>query len=203
MPDVTFHEIPVELDAKSRKAYTSLEREMVLALPEEGDEISAAGAAALSNKLLQLANGAVYDEAHGVHEIHGCKVEAFLELVESLQGRPALVFYSFQHDRSRILEALSGKGLRVRELKTAQDEDAWNRKEVDILLAHPASCAYGLNLQQGGNHVVWFGLTWNYELYTQANKRLHRQGQTGFKLIDNIFLFKRNVSNFVKDLSLR
>jgi SNF2 family DNA or RNA helicase len=178
LPDVTFHEIPVELDAKSRKAYTSLEREMVLALPEEGDEISAAGAAALSNKLLQLANGAVYDEAHGVHEIHGCKVEAFLELVESLQGRPALVFYSFQHDRSRILEALSGKGLRVRELKTAQDEDAWNRKEVDILLAHPASCAYGLNLQQGGNHVVWFGLTWNYELYTQANKRLHRQGQT-------------------------
>lgn len=176
LPDLSYHQTPVELDSKSARAYRELERKMVLELPEEG-EISVASAAALSNKLLQLANGALYDEDRNVHEVHSCKMEAFLELVESLQGKPALVFYNYQHDRDRILAALSGKGLRVRELRTPEDEDDWNSGRIDILLAHPASSAYGLNLQQGGNHVVWFGLTWNYELYTQANKRLHRQGQ--------------------------
>ena len=186
LPDITYHEIPVELDPKARKAYTELERQMVLALPEEETDISVASAAALSNKLLQLANGAIYDDDRQVHEIHGCKLEAFLELVESLQGKPALVFYNFQHDRTRILNALSGKRLRVRELKNTQDEDDWNEGKIDILLAHPASSAYGLNLQQGGNHVIWFGLTWNYELYTQANKRLHRQGQTEKVIIHHL-----------------
>lgn len=125
-----------------------------------------------------MGNGAIYDEDRNVHEIHNCKIEAFMELVESLQGKPALVFYNFQHDKERVLKALAKTGLRVRELKTTQDEDDWNNREIDILLTHPASSAYGLNLQHGGNHVIWFGLTWNYELYTQANKRLHRQGQT-------------------------
>ena len=185
LPDITYHEIPVELDAKAEKAYRELERKMVLELPEE-EEISVTSAAALSNKLLQLANGAVYDEDRSVHEVHGCKIEAFLELVESLQGKPVLVFYNFQHDRERILKALSGSGLRVRELKTTRDEDDWNAGLIDILLTHPASSAYGLNLQQGGNHVVWFGLTWNYELYTQANKRLHRQGQTEKVIIHHL-----------------
>ena len=151
---------------------------MVLQLPEDEEEISVTSAAALSNKLLQLANGAIYDEDRQVHEIHKCKLEAFLELIESLQGKPALVFYNYQHDRQRLLEALSGTKLRIRELKTTQDEDDWNARKIDILLTHPASSAYGLNLQHGGNHVIWFGLTWNYELYSQANKRLHRQGQT-------------------------
>lgn len=177
LPDVTYHQVPVTLDAKAEKAYREMERKMVLDLPEDEEQISVASAAALSNKLLQLANGALYDDGHGVHEVHGCKIEAFLELIESLQGKPALVFYNFQSDRERILGALGKSGLRIRELKTTEDEDAWNRREVDVLLTHPASSAYGLNLQQGGNHVVWFGLTWNYELYTQANKRLHRQGQ--------------------------
>lgn len=186
LPDITYHEIPVELDAKFRRAYVDLERQMVLELPEEEGDISVTSAAALSNKLLQLANGAIYDEDRKVHEIHGCKIEAFLELIESLQGKPALVFYNFQHDRDRILEALTGKSLRVRELKTTQDEDDWNNRRIDILLAHPASSAYGLNLQQGGNHVIWFGLTWNYELYTQANKRLHRQGQTEKVIIHHL-----------------
>ena len=185
LPDITYHEIPVELDAKAEKAYRALERKMVLELPEE-EEISVTSAAALSNKLLQLANGAVYDEDRSVHEVHGCKIEAFLELVESLQGKPVLVFYNFQHDRERILKALSGSGLRVRELKTTWDEDDWNAGLIDILLTHPASSAYGLNLQQGGNHGVWFGLTWNYELYTQANKRLHRQGQTEKVIIHHL-----------------
>lgn len=177
LPDITYHEIPVELDAKSEKAYRELERSMVLQLPAEEEEISVTSAAALSNKLLQLANGALYDDDGQAHEVHRCKIEAFLELVESLRGKPALVFYNYRHDRERILKALPGSGLRVRELKGPQDEDDWNSGKIDILLAHPASSAYGLNLQQGGNHVIWFGLTWNYELYTQANKRLHRQGQ--------------------------
>lgn len=186
LPDITYHTIPVELDAKALKAYTELERQMVLALPDDETDISVASAAALSNKLLQLANGAIYDDDRQVHEIHGCKLEAFQELVESLQGKPALVFYNFQHDRTRILNSLSGKRLRVRELKNTQDEDDWNEGKIDILLAHPASSAYGLNLQQGGNHVIWFGLTWNYELYTQANKRLHRQGQTQKVIIHHL-----------------
>lgn len=177
LPDITFHEIPVELDPKARKAYAELERKMVLELPDAGEDISVTSAAALSNKLLQLANGAVYDEDHSVHEVHNCKIEAFLELVESLHGKPVLVFYNFRHDRDRLLKVLDRTGLTVRELKTPEDEDDWNHQRVDVLLTHPASSAYGLNLQQGGNHVIWFGLTWNYELYTQANKRLHRQGQ--------------------------
>lgn len=178
LPDIIYHEVPVVLDPKARKAYDDLERKMILELPEDEEDISVTSAAALSNKLLQLANGALYDDDHQAHEIHNCKIEAFLELIESLQGKPALVFYNFQHDRERILAALRKTKLRVRELKKPADEDDWNNGKIDILLAHPASAAYGLNLQHGGNHVIWFGLTWNYELYTQANKRLHRQGQT-------------------------
>ena len=186
LPDLTYHEIPVELDKKSWKAYQDLERKMILELPEDDELISVTSAAALSNKLLQLANGAVYDEDRQVHEVHDCKIEAFLELVESLQGKPVLVFYNYQHDRERILKALAKSGLRIRELKTTQDEDDWNAGLIDILLTHPASSAYGLNLQQGGNHVIWFGLTWNYELYTQANKRLHRQGQVNKVIIHHL-----------------
>lgn len=186
LPDAIMHEIPVELDPKAKKAYLELEKEMVLQLPE--DDISVTSAAALSNKLLQLGNGAVYGEDGQVHEIHKCKIDAFLELIESLQasGKSALVFYNYKHDRSRILEALSGSKLRVRELKTTADQDDWNAGKIDILLAHPASSAYGLNLQEGGNHVIWFGLNWNYELYTQANKRLHRQGQTEKVIIHHL-----------------
>ena len=186
LPDLIEDVIHVELDQKARKAYDELERQMVLALPEEEDEISVTSAAALSNKLLQLANGAVYDENHTMHPVHDCKIEAFMELVESLNGKPALVFYNFQHDKDRIKAALEKTSLRVRELKTPQDENDWNTGQIDILLAHPASCAYGLNLQQGGNHVIWFGLTWNYELYSQANKRLHRQGQTEKVIIHHL-----------------
>ena len=186
LPDLIEDVIHVELDQKARKAYDELERQMVLALPEEEDEISVTSAAALSNKLLQLANGAVYDENHTMHPVHDCKIEAFMELVESLNGKPALVFYNFQHDKDRIEAALEKTGLRVRELKTPQDENDWNTGQIDILLAHPASCAYGLNLQHGGNHVIWFGLTWNYELYSQANKRLHRQGQTEKVIIHHL-----------------
>lgn len=186
LPDIIYHQVPVVLDSKAEKAYRELEREMVLELPEDDENISVTSAAALSNKLLQLANGALYDDDHKAHEVHGCKIEAFTELIESLQGKPVLVFYNFQHDRERILKALEKSGLRIRELKTTQDEDDWNNRQIDVLLTHPASSAYGLNLQQGGNHVIWFGLTWNYELYTQANKRLHRQGQTDKVIIHHL-----------------
>ncbi len=186
LPDIIYHTVPVVLDPKALKAYREMERKMVLELPEDEEEISVTSAAALSNKLLQLANGALYDDGHLVHEIHDCKLEAFTELIESLQGKPALVFYNFQHDKTRILKTLEKTKLRIRELKKPQDEDDWNAGKIDILLAHPASAAYGLNLQQGGNHVIWFGLTWNYELYTQANKRLHRQGQTEKVIIHHL-----------------
>lgn len=186
LPDITYHEIPVALDTKAEKAYRDLERQMILELPEEEEQISVTSAAALSNKLLQLSNGAIYDEEHVPHEVHGCKIDAFLELIESLQCKPVLVFYNFQHDRERILAALRKSDLRIRELKKPEDEDDWNAGKIDVLLAHPASAAYGLNLQQGGSHVIWFGLTWNYELYTQANARLHRQGQAEKVIIHHL-----------------
>ncbi|MFT3951194.1 MAG: DEAD/DEAH box helicase [Oscillospiraceae bacterium] len=175
LPDVVVDEIPVVLDDKVRKQYNELEREAILETGE--DVITAAGAAALSNKLLQLCNGAVYDADGNVVEIHSCKLDAFIELIEALSGQPALVFYNFKHDLTRLEAALSKTKLRVRRLNGPQDEADWNARNIDILLAHPASCAYGLNLQDGGNHVIWFGLNWSLELYMQANKRLHRQGQ--------------------------
>lgn len=175
LPDIIYDNIPVTLDEKARKIYAELERKYVLELPDE-EEVSVASAAALSNKLLQLANGAVYDEEHAAHEIHRCKLDALLELLEGLQerGKNALVFYSFQHDRDRILDAVPT----ARVLTDSNDIIAWNAKEIPVLLAHPASAGYGLNLQDGGHHAVWFGLNWSFELYTQANARLHRQGQT-------------------------
>lgn len=202
LPDIVYDYIPVVLDKKARKAYDEMEAHMVLALPDDA-EISPASAAALSNKLLQLANGAVYDESKAVHKVHDCKLDAFMELMESLEGKPVLVFYSFQHDRDRILKALGPLKLRVRELKTADDVTAWNGGAVDVLLTHPASSAYGLNLQHGGNHVCWFGLTWAYELYTQANKRLHRQGQTEKVIIHHLVCQGTRDEDVVKALEAK
>ena len=175
LPDLIYNTIPVVLDSKAQKAYRTLEKEMLLNIDET--EIDATSAAVLTNKLAQLSNGAVYDADRNVKEIHVCKLEAFSELIEGLGGKSALVFYNFQHDKSRLKDLLSKTKLRIRELKNPQDEADWNAGEIDILLAHPASAAYGLNLQNGGNNVVWFGLNRSLELYEQANKRLHRQGQ--------------------------
>ena len=175
LPDRMFDDVPVVLDDKARKAYRQLERDLLLELDE--GQITAASAGVLTGKLLQLCNGAVYDSEKRPLAIHNCKVEAFLEVLEQLNGQHCLVFYNFQHDRDRLLAALEPLGLRVRVYQNAADEDAWNAGEIDVLMAHPASCAYGLNLQNGGHHIVWFGLTWSLEQYEQANKRLHRQGQ--------------------------
>lgn len=184
LPDCISVTVPVILDDKAKAAYKKLEKEMLLEVDET--TIDAGSAAVLTNKLLQLCNGAVYDENKNFIEIHDCKIEAFMELVEALNGQPALVFYNFQHDLIRIKKALSKCGLRVRELKTPQEETDWNNRQIDILLAHPASAAYGLNLQDGGNHVIWFGQNWSLELYQQANKRLHRQGQTQKVIIHHL-----------------
>ncbi len=176
LPEFIEDIVPVVLDEKARKAYNKLEREMLLQVEEQ--TVTAGTAAVLNGKLLQLCSGAVYDSNSAVMEIHNCKIEAFMEVIEQLHGEHALVFYWFQHERDRLLAALHKTGKRVRVYRGPEDETAWNAGEVDVLLAHPASCAYGLNLQQGGHHEIWFGYpNWALELYQQANARLYRQGQ--------------------------
>ncbi|MBP5411508.1 MAG: DEAD/DEAH box helicase [Lachnospiraceae bacterium] len=184
LPELVYDVVPVKLDDRAQNAYNEMEREMLLEIDEA--VIDAGSAAALSNKLLQLCNGAVYTEEGNWVALHNCKIEAFMELIERLNGQPALVFYNFKHDRERLVTALTKAKKRVRLLQTPEDADAWNRRELDVLLAHPASCAYGLNLQQGGNHVIWFGLNWSLELFLQANKRLHRQGQTSAVIVHEL-----------------
>lgn len=183
LPERTDITVPVALDNKARTAYDKFEKEMFLQIDE--NSLDAGTAAVLSNKLLQMCNGAVYGE-NGVVPIHDCKLEAFMELVEAAQGQSMLVFYNFKHDLDRIKEVLSKTKLSVGELKTADDIDRWNSGDLNILLAHPASAAYGLNLQAGGNHIIWFGLNWSLELYQQANARLYRQGQKEHVIIHHL-----------------
>lgn len=202
LPDITYNDVTVELDDKARKAYDELERQMVLDIGD-ADAIDVTSAAALSNKLQQLANGAVYDDEKLWHEVHGCKVEAFMELIERLNGKSALVFYNFRHDLERLEEALAKTKLRVKVLKGPAEQDEWNAGQIDVLLAHPASAAYGLNLQEGGNHVVWFGLNWNLELYQQANKRLHRQGQNEKVIVHHLVCEGTRDMDVVKALAAK
>ena len=176
LPEYIEDLVPVVLDARAKKAYDKLERDMLLQVDDS--TISAGTAAVLNGKLLQLCSGAVYDGEKNVVEIHRCKIEAFLEIVEQLHGQHALVFYWFQHDRDRLMQALAKSELRVRVYTGQADANAWNSGEVDLLLAHPVSCGYGLNLQRGGHHMIWFSFpNWALEIYQQSCKRLHRQGQ--------------------------
>ncbi len=200
LPDITYNTVPVVLDAKARKAYDTLERNMVLELAND-ETIDAASAVALSNKLQQLANGAVYNEAHSWQEVHSCKLDAFMELVESLNGKHVLVFYNFRSDLERLTAALAKTKLRCRRLADASEEADWNAGKIDVLLAHPASAAYGLNLQDGGNHIIWYGLTWNLEQYLQANKRLHRQGQKEKVIIHHLIAEGTRDEDLLKALS--
>ena len=176
LPDMIIDDIPIALDEKARKSYTEMEKTMLLTAEDE-EIVSATTAATLTGKLLQLCNGAVYAEDGTAIHVHDCKLEAFLETIEHLNGQHVLVYYYFRHDRERILAALERSGLRVQVYAGAREEADWNAGLIDVLLAQPASCGYGLNLQGGGHHVIWFGLTWSLEEYQQANKRLHRQGQ--------------------------
>ena len=179
LPDMITHTVKVYLSDKTMAAYTKFEKEKVLEFQEEhGNEpanILANSAAGLMNKLSQYANGAIYDEDMQVHSIHNEKLDRLTEIVEAANGNSVLVFYQYKHDIPRITSRL--KGYTVRVYQGEKDLKDWNAGKVDVLLAHPASTAYGLNMQQGGHYIVWFGTGWNLELYQQANARLHRQGQ--------------------------
>ena len=155
------------------KQYRHFEHDRIMEAMDGDGEIVALNAAALTGKLLQFANGAIYDDNGNPHLIHNLKLDALEDLIEAANGEPVLVFYAFKHDRDRIMRRVP-----CRELATSEDIDAWNRKEIPVALAHPASVGHGLNLQEGGHIIIWFGLTWSLELYQQANERLNRPGQT-------------------------
>ena len=174
LPSLVEHEIPVVLDSKTKKAYHKFERDLLLELDE--DVVTASTAGVLTGKLLQFCSGAIYNEDKEVLPLHDCKLDAYMELIESLNGEHCITFYGFQHDKDRILSALSKTKLRVRIYNDTKDEDDWNNGEIDVLLVHPASCAYGLNLQAGGRHIVWFTPNWSFELNDQGKCRLYRQG---------------------------
>ena len=179
LPDLITHTATVELTPKVREAYERFEREKVLEFKtEHGQEPAndlAQSAAGRRTKLAQFANGAVYDDSMQVHEVHSEKLDRLAEIVEAANGNSVLVFYQYKHDVTRIAAKL--KGYRVRAYQGEKDLNDWNAGQIDVLLAHPASTAYGLNMQQGGHYIVWFGTGWNLEHYQQANARLHRQGQ--------------------------
>ena len=179
MPERIENIVEVSMDQKEAALYKKLEREMILTF-EDGD-IDVVNAAALSNKLLQMANGAVYDEFKAVKSIHSKKLEALEDLIEAANGKPVLIFYAYKHDKERI----SGR-FKVTEILTSEDISKWNEGKIPIAIAHPASVGHGLNLQAGGSTVIWFGLTWSLELYQQANARLWRQGQKNTVVIHHI-----------------
>lgn len=171
MPELVSVAKEVSLSEKEKERYDELKKSLVLELP--GGEVTAANAASLTLKLSQMANGAIYTDDKDVVTIHDRKLDALEDLVESANGKPVLVAYWFKHDKDRIR-----KRMEARELKESQDFADWNEGKIPVALIHPASAGHGLNLQQGGSILVWFGLTWSMELYQQTNARLWRQGQT-------------------------
>ena len=176
LPQIVENDIIVTLDQAAGVRYHKFERETIL---READHVVTAGSAGvLTNKLLQLCNGSMYDENKAVTKIHDCKVEALQETIRAVNGKPAIVFYGFQFDIPDIVRAAKAAGVSdYRIMKTTQDEDDWNAGKIQILIAHPASSGKGLNLQDGGNHMIWYSLPWNYEDYYQSLKRLVRPGQ--------------------------
>ena len=180
MPDLIINEVTVDLDPSERRTYETLRKEMVVQISEQ-EEIDAVNAASLSGKLLQMANGAVYDEDKRVLRIHDKKLDALEDLIEATNGKPVLIAYWYKHDLERIKERFN-----VREILNDQDIRDWNSGKIDVAVIHPASAGHGLNLQQGGSTMIWFGLTWSLELYEQANARLYRQGQNETVVIHHI-----------------
>jgi SNF2 family DNA or RNA helicase len=176
MPECVYVNHEVEMSASERKLYDQLKHDLII--PTEDGDIDAANAASLSNKLLQMSNGAVYDENKNPRFIHERKLEMLEDLIEAANGQPVLVAYWFKHDRARILAHLAKAGYSdVRDLKSSEDITDWNDGNIPIALIHPASAGHGLNIQEGGHILIWFGLTWSLELYQQTNARLWRQGQ--------------------------
>ena len=180
MPDLVMNTVKVKMSDKDGAIYEQLKDDMFIDIREE--EIDVANAAALSNKLQQLANGAIYGADKKVIRIHDGKLDALEDLIESANGKPVLVAYWFKHDLERIKERFPF----VREIKTPDDIKAWNKGEILVGIIHPASAGHGLNLQQGGSTMIWFGLTWSLELYQQTIARLYRQGQTKTVVVHHI-----------------
>lgn len=179
MPECVINEVPVYLSDKEQSVYDVFREEMVLELA--GEEIDAMNAAVLSGKLLQMANGAIYDENKNAHLVHNRKLDALEDLIEGANGKPVLIAYWYNHDLERIRSRF-----KVREIKSSEDIRDWNNGDVSVAVIHPASAGHGLNLQSGGSTLIWFGLTWSLELYQQTNARLWRQGQNETVVIHHI-----------------
>lgn len=182
MPERIDNKVMVKMTGAARTKYDELERERILEIQDKDVAVIAKSAAALTQKLLQYSNGAAYDDSQGVQYFHDEKMKVMEEIIEEANGQPILVFYSFKHDKERLLK-------KFKESKTLDEDEAiyhWNNGDIPILLAHPASAGHGLNLQDGGHIIVWFGLTWSLELYQQANARLHRQGQQETTIVHHI-----------------
>ena len=197
MPECVHNDAIVTLSETERKAYDAMKQDLVISL--KGEEIDAGNAAALANKLSQMANGAVYGEDKRVFQIHDRKLDMLEDLIEAANGKPVLVAYWFKHDLQRIK-----KRFNVREIKSSKDISDWNNGDIPVAVIHPASAGHGLNLQAGGSTLIWFGLTWSLELYQQTNARLWRQGQTsGTVVIEHIITKGTIDERILKALSLK
>lgn len=179
MPELLTSNYVVELSNSEKNQYDEMKKSLVLEITD--GEITASNAASLSNKLCQLSNDAIYDDEQNIVEIHDRKLEALEDIIESMNGKPLLIAYWYRHDLERIKSRFS-----VRKIKTSEDISDWNDGKIPVALIHPASAGHGLNLQNGGSTLVWFGLTWSLELYQQTNARLYRQGQKNTVVIQHI-----------------
>lgn len=186
MPELISSEYMVQLSEKEKEKYDRLKKDLIFST--EDNEVTAANAASLSNKLSQMANGAVYSDDESVIEIHDRKLDALEDIIESMNGIPLLVAYWFKHDLERIR-----KRFEIREIKSSADISDWNSGKIPVALIHPASAGHGLNLQSGGSALVWFGLTWSLELYQQTNARLWRQGQTADTVVIQYIIAKGTI----------
>ena len=196
LPGQIYEDIVLAAPPALLKQYKQFERDKVLECLDADGEIVAGTAASLTNKLLQFANGAIYDQDGQAHHLHDVKLDALEELIEEAGGDPVLVLYAYKHDAERIRERIA-----CRALDTPDDIDAWNRGEIPVALAHPASIGHGLNLQDGGHIIIWFGLTWSLELYQQANERLNRPGQKNVCRIYHLILQGTHDERVLKALS--
>ena len=196
LPGQIYEDIVLTPSAALLKKYKQFERDKVMECLDDDGEIIAGTAAALTNKLLQFANGAIYDVDGVAHELHTVKLDALEELIEEAGGDPVLVMYAYKHDAERIRQRIT-----CRSLDTSEDIDAWNRGEIPVALAHPASVGHGLNLQQGGHILIWFGLPWSLELYQQANERLNRPGQKNVCRIYHLILKGTHDERVLKSLA--
>jgi SNF2 family DNA or RNA helicase len=182
MPERVDNFIQLKMSRNVRVIYEKMERDYLVSIDE--DQITAASAGVVANKLLQMANGAVYDENRKVIQIHDLKLDALEEILEENEGKPIMALYNYQHDFERLSRRFDK--LKPRVLDTAKDKEDWDAGKIRLLLAHPASMGHGLNLQAGGHIIVWFGLTYSLENYLQANARLYRQGQTDTVIINHL-----------------